>query len=448
MKKEACGKTDRIRKTRNEKKRLFLRRRQRKTLKRQRFWDKPRKQKKAVPKIAESRLISCLRDRGFAIPPEEIAEKKEMTVPEYFSMTGDPSGTIFFLRELFGILMCPEVKQVYFDHSRCKYIGICASAIMDILLVECKKWRHLQHNDITYSGKLLRGRKISEDPEVDTLLKASGILKHLDITHQEFKDIECLELLKDEHSSDIAEKTIDYINRSLYRHGMHLTAKGENYFGKMLGEIADNCRQHGGEQVTWYAQGHYSYNPYTREGKCLLVIADFGDTIYEGLKNSQVPVLKKQIRKYVGRARTYFPIKESEETLYTLFSLQQRVSRFAAKKGVVRGNGTAVFLDSFQRLFSRSGQGKSKLSITSGKCSILFDGTYLLHDVHYGERYTNKIIAFNRENDLKKAPDRKYVRSIEHSFPGTVIAMELYINKSLIEKKETAHGQKNRYQQI
>lgn len=436
MLKNQNRKLNKCRLCRNEKRNRFLRRRQRKAWKRQHLRNKAHKNKAANAQFYSSALITWLEKSEFAII-QNYKEREFLAIPECFSFTRNPNETIFFLRKLYGIIMCPNVKQVFFDHSGCKNIGICASAIMDILLVECKKWRNSRNDEITFSGKLLKGKYISADHDVDTLLKASGILKHLGISHEKFLDVECLDLLKDESSSDIAEKIIDYINRALYRHGLYLTRKGANYFGKLLGEIADNCSQHGGEYATWYAQGHYSFDPISQNGKCQLVIVDFGDTIYEGLKNSSTKLMKKRIQKYIGRTRMLFPIRESEETLYTLFSLQQRASRFASKKDAVRGNGTAVFLDSFQRLFAGSGSETSKLSITSGKCSIVFDGTYKLREVSYNGKYKNKIIAFNEENDLKKPPDKRYVQSIQQHFPGTVIAMELYINKDLIARKES-----------
>lgn len=119
-----------------------------------------------------------------------------------------------------------------------------------------------------------------------------------------------------------------------------------------------------------------------------------------------------------------------------MFSLQQRVSRFALRREVVRGNGTVAFLEAFQQLLVENmGQDKSLLSITSGKCSILFDGTYSFDEITYDGGYKNKIIAFNQDNDLKKPPDHRYVRSIENGFPGTVISIELHISNTHISRK-------------
>lgn len=141
----------------------------------------------------------------------------------------------------------------------------------------------------------------------------------------------------------------------------------------------------------------------------------------------------KQINHYSRKKWYSFKTVKSEETLYALFSLQQRVSRIISKNAV-RGNGTVTFIDSVLKLFNTTNQNyKSIFSITSGKASILFDGKYVLKEQVFGENYSNKIIAFNDENDLSKEPDSRYVRTLNNSFPGTVISMDLYIDNKYLE---------------
>ena len=415
----------------------FRRRKQRKTLKRQRRNKKRKHSRTAKLSEYSSPVISCLNNAAFALPTNGYAPAVILKIPKVFCLSRKPDESILFLRKLYGAVINPEVIRIHFDHTQCEVLGVCASTVMDIILVEGQKWRKSIKKPIEYSGDLLLGNHLSKNPEVDKLLKVSGILEHLGIAHEHYDEIESLELLKDGTSSEIAERVIEYINRSLHRHGLMLTDRGNNYFGKLLGEIADNCYQHGGPEATWYTLGHYSYDNESSSGKCQLVILDFGQTIYEGLKKAATPTMQHRITHYVKRTRSWFSVQESEETLYTLFSLQQRASRFAARNDAVRGNGTVVFLDAFQRLFAGDTKAeKSLLSITSGKCSILFDGTYLLEEVTYEGQYKNKVIAFNAENNLKKPPDHRYVRSMHNGFPGTVISLELHISKTLISRKE------------
>ena len=419
----------------------ILRRRQRKALKASRKSKRRGDRKKHGRSEYNSRVFEWLNDYRFAIPPSTGNKMLSMKVPRIFCFSRNPDESISFLRKLYGAILDITKDEIFFDHSKCQSIGVCASTIMDIILVEGKKWRASINKPIVYGGKLLSGFRLSETPEADKLLKVSGILEHLGISHANYQETELLSLITNGESSIIAEKVIEYINRALHRQNLTLTSLGNNYFGKLLGEIADNCAQHGGPKATWYTLGHYSYDNEKQIGICRLVILDFGQTIYDGLKNSSASSVQKRLIHYVKRTNKLFKRKEKEETLYTLFALQQRASRFASNNNAVRGNGTIVFLDAFQNLFDSEGETpKSVLSITSGKCSILFDGTYRLQECVYSGGYTNKIIAFNRENKLTIPPDRRYVRTIDNGFPGTVISIELHISDNLISRKEQQNG--------
>lgn len=382
-----------------------------------------------------SKVLRCLQQAQFSLPIKGASGQISVNIPETFCFSRAPEETILFLRKLYTYATNLHINRIHFNHLHCKTMGVCASTAMDVILMQCQKWRRSIKQPIHYSGILCSSGKVSLDPETDTLLKASGILRHLGVSHGKFDEIECLELIKDEESSIIAEKIIDYIQRALLRHHLMLTPTGSNYLGQLLGEIADNCHQHGGKNATWYTLGHYALDKKNQMGKCKLVIMDFGNTIYDGLKYTAPPDMQRKIRHYTHRAWKIF--QEKEETLFTLFSLQQRVSRFE-QENRTRGNGTIVFLDAFQKLFKSNTQSfKSLLSITSGKCSILFDGTYLLKEEIFENGYKNKIIAFNRENKLNRPPDKNFVRTLKNSFPGTVISMELYIDESLIARKES-----------
>lgn len=381
-----------------------------------------------------SKVIRCLEHFHFGLGSSSEHGRVELTVPSTFCFSRDPDGATQFLRRLYSCAMNPNITEIFFDHLNCKHLGVCASTIMDIILLECKKYRAATKHPITYCGRLTSAGQVAYDEDVDTLLKASGILRHLKVSNSQFKEIEKLELIKNEESAKIAERIIEYIDKSLHRHKMELTPLGKNHFGKLLGEIADNCSQHGGKDATWYTLGHYSIDKKTGMGKCKLVIFDFGETIYKGLKNSP-PKMQKKINHYVRRARALFAQKENEETLYTLFSLQQRVSRIE-QKGIVRGNGTITFIDAFQDIFETDNpEARSLLSITSGRCNILFDGTYKLKEETFGGKCRNKVIAFNKNNKLNEKPDKRYVRTMKSAFPGTVISMELYIDDALLKAR-------------
>lgn len=409
----------------------YNRRRRDRAIKRNHHKKKKAKRENKVQEI--SKVINCLERSKFRDSNHEESGRVYLAVPDVFCFSREPDKAISFLRKVYSCAMNTQVSEIRFDHLNCNCLGACASTIMDVILLECKKHRIICKKPIIYSGLLTDDGRASKNDDVDKLLKASGLLKHLKVSNLQSGEIERLELIKNEDSPIVAAKIIEYIDKTLHRHGMELTREGKNHFGKLLGEIADNCGQHGGEDATWYTLGHYSTDKKTGMGKCKLVIFDFGETIYDGLKKSP-PRMQKKINHYVRQALKFFVRKESEETLYTLFSLQQRVSRLE-QKDIVRGNGTITFIDAFQDIFeTENPNAKSLLSITSGRCNILFDGTYRLKSESFGHGYINKVIAFNKENRLNIAPDKRYVHTLKNRFPGTVISMELYIDDALLKK--------------
>lgn len=386
--------------------------------------------------IYKSPVLSYLANAHFFVSHKYRSNYVELDIPRVFCLSKNPDESLAFLRLIYSLLMNPSVEVICFNHFNCKYMGICASVIMDIIVMECIKYRKSIDSDITLSG-IVKNGKVSDNDEVDSLVKMSGLLNHLNIYKGVLRNTEKLDLIINESSSQVAEKSIDYINRSLKRHGFILTKLGMNHFGNFFGEIVDNCSLHGGENAIWYTIGHYSYDEKAHLGKCKLCIVDFGNTIYESLKYHSKPRILKRIDHYIKKSWYSFKSVRDEEILYTLFSLQQRVSRIIDKEAV-RGNGTVRFIESFLDLFNTNdSKYKSVFSITSGKCSILFDGKYRLQNKAFKSGHENKIIAFNLNNNLYEEPDKDYVRQLKNSFPGTVISMDLYIDSKYLQRSNT-----------
>lgn len=382
------------------------------------------------------KVLKVLNEKHFMLDGINIPSVITINMPEVFCFCRNPDESIYLLRRLYTYMINPNVKKIHFNHFSCNYISVCASTVMDVIVMECFNYRKRKKQPLELSGTVQNGR-VSASDEVDQLVKMSGLLNHLHITKEyALPNTEKLPMLRNGDSSDVAKKTIDYLDRALTRHGYKLTKIGKNYFGRLLGEIVDNCQNHAGEHATWYTLGHYNYDIENNIGKCRLTICDFGNTIYESLKYHSTQRILKKVNHYTKKSWISFRSVRNEETLFTLFSLQQRVSRFISKDHT-RGNGTVQFIDATLKLFSpqsEMSEQKSLFSITSGKCSILFDGKYQLQDKTYKKEYTNKIIAFNEKNDLTIEPDKNYVRTLDNSFPGTIISMDLTISNQYIER--------------
>lgn len=375
--------------------------------------------------------MKILNESNFAQKQKVRQSRVELYVPEVFCFSKRPNETIVFLKELYGYIINPLVTNIHFNHFNCKYLNVCASTVMDIILIEGIKWRKSMGYDIEISGAMNKG-KLSDNEEVDSLLKMSGIIKHLNIANGiKISNSKNLALIECGESSAVAEKTIDYINASLECQGYKLTKQGNNYFSSSLGEIIENCKNHSGKDGIWFTLGHYYYDENIQVGKCKLTIFDFGQTIYEGLKYHSSKAAIARIKHYIKK--TIIFSKKAEETYYTLFALQQRASRIISKN-VIRGNGTITFIGDLLNLFNSDMKNhKSLFSITSGHCSILFDGSYKLEEKVFKNGYTNKTIAFNENNNLYEEPDANYVRTITDHFPGTVISMDLTIDNKYLQ---------------
>merc|ERR1711916_213088 len=119
-------------------------------------------------------------------------------------------------------------------------------------------------------------------------------------------------------------------------------------------------------------------------------------------------------------------------TLITLYALQEGVSRKRVDDilddDFDRGTGTMKLIRHFMSIGRKADGTKPLLSITSGKAHIKFDDTYSV------ERIDQRNIAFlNRENNVNDLPDERFVKYLRNKFPGTVISMQFYLDRSYIE---------------
>ena len=137
----------------------------------------------------------------------------------------------------------------------------------------------------------------------------------------------------------------------------------------------------------------------------------------------------------VHHKRGLFGTSWSRENLWTLYSLQEGVSRFRDQPGGSdRGQGTVKLIDFFQRLGKTLDGQKPQMCILSGSTHILFDGTYEMRAVTKGHE-KRQIISFNESNDLWERPDDRYVKSIRGVFPGTLISMSFFLDRKYLERE-------------
>jgi hypothetical protein len=205
--------------------------------------------------------------------------------------------------------------------------------------------------------------------------------------------------------------------------------------------VLDNAEQHAGGSPEWYTIGYYDRLEDPEDGgTCHIVLLNFGQTIYESLNSEQTsPEMIRAIKDLADTHRSrgwfkvmaknfdiLFPIWE-EQALWTLYSLQEGVSRFRnLQGGEDRGNGTVKMIE----FFSDVASGNPQMALVSGRTHIFFDNKYKMatRTVAGGEQ--RKVIAFNESNDLNERPDHHYVKSISGNFPGTLISLRFQLRRA------------------
>jgi hypothetical protein len=385
-------------------------------------------------------------------------------IPKVFSLTENPDETLSIYNLLYNVLYKKDIKGIFFDHSKCQVLEIGASTVMDIFVMNIKEYMKRKKRDFHYSGIL------PKDKKHQITLFVSGLLKHLNVNDVDGLDellddfegsIRKLELIsggfhsptfkvsKQNTSDLVATEVAFYFNECLKTQDLALNNQGLDYVCQLVGETINNCELHSGDFTQWFTLGHYYSHDKLGYGECQLVLFNFGQSIYQGLKNAQSLDMLNALNKItqLHTNKGYFNIKSwDEETLWTLYALQDGVSRVKNEEEPDRGTGTVKLINSFQNIGSTIDGKNAAMSIISGNAYIYFDGSYTLQKKKI-ENEERDIIAFNDFNDLEEPPNKKYVKKLSNYFPGTIICMNFYIDRRfIISEKEKKND--NRSKQI
>ena len=353
-------------------------------------------------------------------------------IPEKFSLITNPEESLQTLKKIFTAIQNEKVQELFLDYSKCEELGLCASSVTDIIILNGIKYRKIINKPLNTRGNVPKSKEARE------IFIISGLVKHLGISKIENNNTVRLDILKNEEQSKMTDKIIQYYDRCLNTQNYQLTLQGKSKFAHMIGEVLDNVNQHAGDLATWYASGHFNIDKDRKDGKCRLVLFDFGDSIYEGLnREDTTEYTKKLLKDKTKEHYNIFNKKWNEEPLWMLYVLQYNVSRKRVDIDDDRGKGTIKLINNFMHIGKNMDGNNPIMAILSGNGYILFDSTYnLKEEIVNGKKIP--IIAFNEENDLSKKPDSKYVKRIDEKFPGTMISMEFYLDKEYIEKQMEA----------
>ncbi len=369
-------------------------------------------------------------------------------IPNPFSLCDNPDATVHALLQVVKAFFVEQGNaRVFFDYEGCQSIGIETQAIMDVILSEYRKFLHKCANKPrlvainTFPAGF--GGKNMLDTDLQKLMFSVGSPANLGIKEKKFEDVLKLPmrshnaLTKHDRESIIIQKEIDtteivdYVIACLGKMRKTLTPDKKNDLSTVVGEILINAEEHS-------TYRHRFSMAYFREqtvngkhfGLLRFVILNFGATIYEKFsKNDDCPstiiARMKELSQQYTKHNFFRDNEFDEETLWTLYALQQGVTSVPGKR---RGSGTIQFIRSFFNIKgSLDADNVSKMVILSGNTEIIFDGKYGITERIDGKNRFN-MMTFNDSGSIEDMPDKKYVRHSKHFFPGTIITANILLN--------------------
>jgi len=359
----------------------------------------------------------------------KVGKEKTIRFPQVFSFIESPHTSIEKINELARTCVKDGVVQINLDQSNCEKIDYGAESVATAIALAAKEGIGLQ----------LRGI-LPEDDEANRIAFATGFPRELGLTDglPEFLNFPLKEgHRKSEHAGKSSERDryvhqfTSYINRCLRRYDVELNQQGKAFVAGLLSEVIGNAEQHSNRD-DWWIGGYLRDSPNDKEADCHVSIFNFGNPLSTSLKElPEDSKLRKDISELAHSHR--FNLHYGVDQLWTLYALQAGVSRFNTGKEKIghRGQGTAEMVKFFQSLgYSKKENRNPKMCIISGNTIINFNDNHRLKTEKNILGEDRKIIAFNKDNDIMKPPDHKNVKKLGGYFPGTLISMRFYLNRS------------------
>lgn len=369
---------------------------------------------------------------------ESFKENNILLIPKVFSITDNYNETTLFFKRILNSLYQTPSEEIKIDFKDCIQMDICASMCMDIILADFIKY----HSQCRKDGHRMKIHSIIpinvNSYNIKKILFSVGTYKNLKGFEIDFPNLKPFPIiigdknnpkLREKREVDIT-KTIDYIIECLGELKRTLTNKAESNLYKAVGEIVINAEEHS-DKTKRYIIGYFEKIETSDEenyGILNLSILNFGRTFYETFKESKNDDVTKQMKSISKKYTTNGLFKKKkfeEETLWTLYALQDGVT---STKDWKRGNGAIRFIESFFDLKGNSPNDDiSKMVITTGHTQIIFDGKYQITKQKRNDTFF-KMMTFNDSENIEDMPDEKYVKYQENFFPGTVISVKLRLD--------------------
>lgn len=391
-------------------------------------------------------LLECEKSPLYMSRILEIDEQfyGHVYIPEVFSLTENPNDSYMALRQIIMMLLFQNSREVRIDYSKSNRVTLDAQVLLDLILKDIIRYYRLCEQFPKFRNRSKTIKDVSKkNHEIRRMLFSVGSLAIHAKKQKEFDNVIpynlCVRKSEGDSVKQIEKKDIDttllsdYVVNCLERMGRHLDDEKLDDLCIVIGEILINAEEHSSTKYR-YSIGYFEEKTVNQEhlGLFQLVIMNIGETIYEKFHSPNCPnkaiveKMKKLSEKY--SRRSFWKSKTfEEESLWTLYSLQDGVTSVDPAIYSRRGNGSLRFIESF---FNLKGDDRndniSKMTLQSGNTNIIFDGTYKVTDtVVKGQNY--KVMTFNKSGNIEDKPDTRFVKYVENYFPGTFITANIVI---------------------
>lgn len=381
-------------------------------------------------------------------------KKRELkiSIPKDFCLNTNIKQSLNFISTLIQYILIDRYKNIVIDYSNCKSINLSAQICLDALLIDTLKFIKRRDSFFKTKPKIKRiGGENINNIDVKKILFSIGSPAVINKKSYSFDDIVPYHLCI--HNKDVIslkntqQKLIDtttlveHLISSLGLLNKELSQDTIEDLSTVIGEILINAEEHSTLNQR-YSTGYFQKinNPSLDKafGIYHLVVLNFGDSIYEVFKSPDckrpdiVEKMKRLSDKYT--VNRFFSKGFQQESLWTLYSLQEGITSISPQKNVKRGNGSIRFIESFFNLRAENGNDSiSRMNIISGNTSIMFDGSYDIENKKVGKDEF-KVMTFNKSGNIEDKPDKKFVKKINTFFPGTIITAKILITEDDIVK--------------
>lgn len=384
------------------------------------------------------------------------AKKSEARVvfPPVFSLIDAPEETLDALHT-FASQAATRPARVFFDQHKCESIDLCAGAVLNALARAAIAYAR------THPGVRARGRRtklqyrgnLPQSLACAEIVAATGIPRELGVEPPEsyasalltFKYHQLVQGRFTGHESrrsSVCEiqttRLVQYLDECFRSYGFKLSSSAVDEIAQLVGEVVNNCEDHSG-RPEWWISAYLRQSDEHTYGDCHVTIFNFGRTIAESMQTLPADAkLRLDIQAIVAhhRAKGTLNAKYTEEAVWTLCALQQRVSRKNAARSDVgnQGQGTVRLMEIFQRIGRvESAAAEPAMALISGRTYVSFS-RYRLRPMPEIGGESRRIIAFNRPNSMLLPPDTEAVRVLKHRFPGTILSLRFFLDRKYLTK--------------